>query len=86
VLKCLEILIRNIHRKRCMCKVSKQIAGSPKCRVKPEGEGITEMRVWKVRAKRKPNYGNVLACGLYMVQKSMQKSEWGALCFLKSLL
>ncbi len=78
MLKCLEILIRNIHRKRCMCKVSKQIAGSPKCRVKSEGEGITEMRVWKVRAKRKPDYVNVLACGLYMVQKSMQKSEWGA--------
>lgn len=67
MLNCLEILIRNIHSKRCMCKVSKQIAGSPNCTVKPEGEGITEMRVCKVRAKRKPDYGNALACGLYML-------------------
>jgi hypothetical protein len=33
------------------------------CRVKPQGEGITEIRVQKARAKHKPNLNNALALG-----------------------
>jgi hypothetical protein len=33
-------------------------------RVKPEGEGITEIRVHEARAEHKPNFSNALTQGL----------------------
>jgi hypothetical protein len=48
------------------------------CRVKPQGDGITEKRVQKARAEHKPNLNNALALDFtqHKNQCNLQRAKW----------